>query len=63
MCTKNHAKKHAWVSIKTHFNIFVFIFVNENIDEKLSTHVKNHQHHMNFLISIYSIFFTQMLFM
>jgi hypothetical protein len=38
------------------------MFVKQNIDAQLCTHVKNHHHHMNYIILRYSNFLNQICF-
>jgi len=55
----NHAKKLCLVDILNPIlAFFVFMLVKENIFAQLCTHVKNHHHHMNYLMLDYSNFLT-----
>jgi len=60
MCKKNFAKKHVWLSIETHFGIFLGFFtfwtINQNIDTQLCMFVKKSLTLHEFLKLGYSFF-------
>jgi hypothetical protein len=67
-CTSHMQEIIMWkaclVDFKSPFLHFLcFLLQNQNIHAQLCTHVKNHHHHMNYLILDYSIFLTKIYFM
>jgi hypothetical protein len=66
-CVRNNLdKKHVWLSIETHFEIFwdfcIFGCKPFNIHTQLCMNVKTHHHHMNYFKLKYSIFPTKLFF-